>query len=150
MGKLTDLLNLAQQRAAALGLPYAGALTPAEAHDLLRLAPGARLVDVRTRAEWDWVGRVPGAVEIEWNRYPGGARNENFLAELKRQVEPGVPVLFLCRSGGRSDGAARLAAEAGYSSAYNILEGFEGDRDANGQRGKIGGWRHAGLPWQQG
>ena len=150
MGKLTETLTLAQQRGQALGLPYAGALTPQEAFDLLRLAPGARLVDVRTRAEWDWVGRVPGAVEIEWNQYPGGVRNPHFLAELKRQVEPGVPVLFLCRSGARSDGAARLATEAGYGDCYNILEGFEGDKDANGRRNTTGGWRHSGLPWHQG
>ena len=150
MGKLTETLTLAQQRGQALGLPYAGALTPQEAFDLLRLAPGARLVDVRTRAEWDWVGRVPGAVEIEWNQYPGGVRNPHFLAELNRQVEPGVPVLFLCRSGARSDGAARLATEAGYGDCYNILEGFEGDKDANGRRNTTGGWRHSGLPWHQG
>ena len=150
MGKLSELLTLAQQRGHALGLPYAGALTPQEAFDLLRLAPGARLVDVRTRAEWDWVGRVPGAVEIEWNQYPGGVRNPHFLAELKRQVEPGAPVLFLCRSGGRSDGAARLASEAGYGTCYNILEGFEGNKDANGRRNTTGGWRYSGLPWHQG
>ena len=150
MGKLSEILTLAQQRAKAMGLPYEGALTPQEAFDLLRLAPGARLVDVRTRAEWDWVGRVPGAVEIEWNQYPGGVRNPHFLAELNRQVEPGVPVLFLCRSGARSDGAARLATEAGYGDCYNILEGFEGDKDANGRRNTTGGWRHSGLPWHQG
>ena len=150
MGKLTEILTLARQRGQALGLPYGGALTPQEAFDLLRLAPGARLVDVRTRAEWDWVGRVPGAVEIEWNQYPGGVRNPNFLAELKRQVSPEAVVMFLCRSGARSDGAARLATEAGYGNCYNILEGFEGDKDANGRRNTVGGWRHSGLPWHQG
>ena len=77
-------------------------------------------------------------------------RNPHFLAELNRQVEPGVPVLFLCRSGARSDGAARLATEAGYGDCYNILEGFEGDKDANGRRNTTGGWRHSGLPWHQG
>jgi rhodanese-related sulfurtransferase len=150
MGKLTDILSLAQQRAQAMGLPYAGAVLPAEAFDLLRLAPGARLVDVRTRAEWDWVGRIPGAVEVEWNHYPGATRNPSFLAELGRQVEREAMILFICRSGIRSDGAARLATEAGFGSCYNVLEGFEGDKDANGQRGRIGGWRHAGLPWIQG
>ena len=150
MGKLTELLTLAQHRAKALNLPYAGALTPAEAYDLLRLAPGAKLVDVRTRAELDWVGRVPGAVEVEWNAYPGGVRNEHFVAQLKQQVNPESLVLFLCRSGARSDGAARAAMEAGYGSAFNVLEGFEGDKDANGHRNTVGGWRHAGLPWQQG
>ncbi|WP_153147360.1 rhodanese-like domain-containing protein [Dechloromonas sp. H13] len=150
MGKLTEILTLAQQRGKAMGLPYEGALTPPEAFEVLRLAPGAKVVDVRTRAEWDWVGRVPGAVEIEWNQYPGGARNPNFLAELKRQVDPESVVMFLCRSGARSDGAARLATEAGYNDCYNILEGFEGDKDANGRRNTVGGWRHAGLPWHQG
>lgn len=150
MGKLTEIINLACERAKALGLPYKGALTPAEAYDLLRLAPGAKLVDVRTRAEWDWVGRVPNAVEIEWNQYPGGVRNPNFVTELKRQVDPEAMVVFLCRSGVRSIGAATAASEAGYNNCYNVLEGFEGDKDANGHRGNIGGWRKAGLPWIQG
>ena len=150
MGKLSEILSLAQARSQALGRPYPGELTPREAFDVLDLAPGARLVDVRTRAEWDWVGRVPGAVEIEWNQYPGGVRNPDFLAELKRQVDPEALVMFLCRSGVRSVGAAAAATEAGYASCYNILEGFEGDKDANGQRNRIGGWRHAGLPWIQG
>ena len=149
MGRLTEILGLAQQRATAMDLPYEGALTPREAFELLRLAPGAKMVDVRTRAERDWVGRVPGAAEIEWNLYPGGAHNPNFMAELKRQVDPEALVLFLCRSGARSDAAARLATEAGYGDCYNILEGFEGDKDANGQRNRVGGWRFAGLPWQQ-
>ena len=148
MGKLTELLTLAQTRARDHGLPYAGALTPAEACELLQLAPGARLVDVRTRAEWDWVGRIPGAVEIEWNTYPGGQHNPDFLSQLKRQVDPEALVMFICRSGVRSNNAASLASEAGYSASYNVLEGFEGDIDAHGQRGKVGGWRRAGLPWR--
>lgn len=150
MGKLNQILTLAQARSTALGRPYKGELTPQEASDVLRLAPGARLVDVRTRAEWDWVGRVPDAVEIEWNQYPGGVRNPHFLAELKRQVDPESLVMFLCRSGVRSVGAATTATEAGYGDCYNILEGFEGDKDANGHRNNIGGWRRAGLPWHQG
>jgi rhodanese-related sulfurtransferase len=150
MGQLTEILTLAQARGKALERPYQGELTPQEASELLRLAPGARIVDVRTRAEWDWVGRVGGAVEIEWNQYPGGIRNPNFIAELKRQVDPEALVMFLCRSGARSIGAATAATEAGYNSCYNILEGFEGDKDANGHRNTIGGWRKAGLPWIQG
>ena len=150
MGKLTEILSLAQERGKALGRPYMGELTPQEASELLRLAPGARIVDVRTRAEWDWVGRVAGTVEIEWNQYPGGARNPNFVAELKRQVDPEALVMFLCRSGVRSVAAATVATEAGYNACYNILQGFEGDKDANGHRNNIGGWRKAGLPWIQG
>jgi rhodanese-related sulfurtransferase len=150
MGKLTEILSLAQARGQALERPYLGELTPLEASDVLHLAPGAKIVDVRTRAEWDWVGRVAGAVEIEWNQYPGGVRNPNFIAELKRQVDPEALVMFLCRSGVRSIGAATAATEAGYNCCYNILEGFEGDKDANGHRNTIGGWRKAGLPWIQG
>ncbi len=150
MGKLSEIIALAQARGQALERPYQGELTPQEASELLQLAPGARLVDVRTRAELDWVGRIPGAVEIEWNQYPGSVRNPHFLAELKRQVDPESLVMFICRSGIRSIGAATLATEAGYASCFNVLEGFEGDKDANGHRNTIGGWRRAGLPWHQG
>ena len=148
MGKLTDLLNLAQARTRELGFPYAGALTPKEAYEVWQLAPGAKLVDVRTRAEWDWVGRIPGAEEIEWQRYPDNQPNGFFLAQLKHQVDPEALVMFICRSGVRSSKAAALATHAGYTGCYDVLEGFEGDKDANGQRGNIGGWRRAGLPWK--
>ena len=110
MGTLSDLLSLAHERAENLGLPYQGALTPAETWQVMQLAPGAKLVDVRTRAELDWVGRVPGAVEIEWKSYPSMQENPNFLAQLKHQVDPEALVLFLCRSAARSDSAARLAS----------------------------------------
>lgn len=149
MGRLTELLNLGRERAEKLDLPYAGALTPAEAFEVWQLAPAARLVDVRTRAELDWVGRVPDAVEIEWLSYPGSKLNPGFLAQLKREVDPEALVLFLCRSGARSDKAARVATEAGYLDCINVLEGFEGDKDANQHRNRVGGWRHAGLPWVQ-
>lgn len=150
MGKLNEILGLARERAERLGLPYAGALTPSEAWEVLQHAPGAKLVDVRTRAEWDWVGRVPGAVEIEWLSYPGNTPNAAFAQQLAREVDSEALVMFMCRSGVRSDKATRAAAEAGFTEAYNVLEGFEGDRDANGQRNRVGGWRHAGLPWTQG
>lgn len=149
MPKLGQLLELAHKRAEEMQLPYSGAVTPAEAWEVLQLAPGATLVDVRTRAEWDWVGRVPDAVEIEWNTWPGGQPNPNFVTQLKHQVDPERLVLFLCRSGGRSNSAAAAAAAAGYGNAINILEGFEGDRDAAGHRNTVGGWRRAGLPWIQ-
>jgi len=149
MGKLSDILALAQKRAREFGLPYAGALTPAEAYEVLQLAPGAKLADVRTRAELDFVGRIPGAIEIEWQFYPGYAPNLHFMAEFKRQADHEALVLFICRSGHRSHRAAAAATEAGFPDCYNVLEGFEGDKDAKGQRGKLGGWRAAGLPWQQ-
>jgi len=149
MGKITEILNVAQQRAKDLDLSYAGAVTPHEAYELLRNAPGAKIVDVRTRAEIDWVGKVSGAVEIEWLNYPGMKSNPNFIAALQQQVDKEALVMFLCRSGQRSSGAATAATQAGYGACYNILEGFEGDKDSGNQRGKMNGWRFSGLPWEQ-
>lgn len=148
---ITSILAAAQQRAIDLGLPYSGAVTPAEAGTLLTALPGAKLIDVRTRAEWDYVGRVPGSILVEWNTYPEGLRNPAFLEQLRdAAADVDAPVLFLCRSGQRSDHAARAAKAAGYSLAFNVLEGFEGDKDASGQRGHLNGWRNARLPWTQG
>jgi rhodanese-related sulfurtransferase len=145
-----QLLMRAADRASQLKLPYAGALTPAEAFQLLEADPASTLVDVRTRAEWEWVGRPPGAELIEWNRWPGGTRNADFQHELLAKVpDKTAPVLFLCRSGGRSHHAATLAAQLGFALAFNIVEGFEGDKDAHGHRGTVGGWKVAGLPWVQ-
>lgn len=149
MGRITELLSLAQARARELNLPYEGALTPREAYEVLQLAPAARIVDVRTKAELDWVGRVPGAIEIEWMAYPGNVLNPHFLQTLKHSVMTENLLMFLCRSGQRSSAAAKAATEAGFPDCYNILEGFEGNKDSNGQRNRSGGWRHAGLPWHQ-
>jgi rhodanese-related sulfurtransferase len=149
MGKITEILKTAQQRAKESNLPYEGAVTPQEAYELMRDAPGTKIVDVRTRAEIDWVGKVPGAVEIEWLNYPGMKPNPNFMAALEQQVDKEALVLFLCRSAQRSHFAAAVATQAGYIACYNILEGFEGDKDASNQRGKRNGWRLAGLPWEQ-
>ena len=146
-----DILARAKQRAAALNLPYAGALLPAEAYALTQQVPGSKLVDVRTQAEWDYVGHVPETVLVEWNTYPSGQRNQQFLEQLQSKVRPtDAPVMFLCRSGARSHHAAMLATQAGYPNSYNILEGFEGDKDTSGHRNTMGGWRVAGLPWVQG
>jgi rhodanese-related sulfurtransferase len=116
----------------------------------MKTHPKAILVDVRSRAEWDFVGRVPGAVEIEWKSYPGMATNARFLDELTGRVPQDAITMFLCRSGGRSHETAALAARNGYRDAYNVLQGFEGDRDDAGHRNTLSGWRAAGLPWMQG
>lgn len=150
MDSISDLLSAAEARAKQHGLPYNGALLPAEAAALLKQAPDAKLVDVRTRAEWDYVGRIPGAVQIEWQTYPGGQPNPGFLKELAQQVDPGAQVMFICRSGARSHAAAAAAAQVGYKQTFNVLEGFEGDKDEHGHRNTVGGWRAAGLPWVQG
>ncbi len=146
---ISEIIEAAHARGEQNKLPYHGALLPSEAYELLQNAPGAKLVDVRTRAEWDYVGRVPGAVQIEWQTYPGGQPNPDFLAELQAQVSPEELVMFLCRSGARSHAAAAVAAANGYAQAFNVLEGYEGDKDSNGHRNTIGGWRAAGLPWVQ-
>jgi rhodanese-related sulfurtransferase len=144
------VLARARQRAEQMSLPYAGALLPQEANDLLQSMPEAKLVDVRTRAEWDWVGRIPGSVMIEWNAWPSGERNADFISELQARVpKSSAPLLFICRSGARSHSAAVAATQAGYRDCYNVLEGFEGDKDAQGHRNSVGGWRAAGLPWLQ-
>ena len=149
MDAIDDVLKKARQRAREKGLPYEGALLPAEAHAILQQQTGAKLVDVRSRAELEFVGRVPGSVEIEWKSYPGMLPNARFLEELAQQVPRDAIVMFICRSGGRSHDTAAAATQAGYREAYNVLEGFEGDRDSSGHRNTAGGWRARGLPWQQ-
>ena len=149
MADIEEILKNARERARNLGLPYAGALTPREAFEFWQQNKGAQLVDVRTHAEFYWIGRIPGAVEIEFSLYPGNARNPDFLAQLASMVSKDAQVMFLCRSGGRSHHAAALATQEGYRECYNVLEGFEGDRDASGHRNTLGGWRAAGLPWVQ-
>lgn len=149
MSRLDDILASAKKRASELGLPYEGAVTPEEAEDLLQLDANACLVDVRTAAERDWVGRVPGAIEVEWQRYPGGVPNTSFVADLQRAVSGATPLLFICRSGARSSAAAKAATEAGMAPCFNVLEGFEGDKNAEGHRSQINGWRFRGLPWVQ-
>ena len=109
----------------------------------------AVLVDVRTDAEREWVGFVPGAVVLAWKQWPGMAINPSFESDLKSAVPAGKKVVLLCRSGIRSIAAAKCATAMGLE-AYNILEGFEGDPDDQAQRGHQGGWRLRELPWRQG
>lgn len=127
---------------------YAGDVTPQQAWQWVE-AGQAVLVDVRSDAEREWVGQVPGAVPVAWKQWPGMAMNAEFDAQMRTAVPDGAHAVLLCRSGVRSIAAARRAAELGIT-AYNILEGFEGDVDAAGQRGNTGGWRFHGLPWKQG
>jgi rhodanese-related sulfurtransferase len=147
----TDILSTARQRGQEKQLPYAGAVTPQEAYALLRDNPRVKLVDVRTSAERDWVGRVAVPAEqhaaIEWSVYPGGTPNPQFMDHLRQVAGKEHVLLFLCRSGVRSRHAAKLATEHGYEQCFDILEGFEGDKDAQGHRKNMGGWCKYGLPW---
>jgi rhodanese-related sulfurtransferase len=133
---------------------YAGDITPEEAWRLLSEDSRAVLVDCRTDAEWRFVG-VPDltplgrdVVYIEWNR-TDGSRNDAFVTDLQANIDSGDrPVVFLCRSGNRSIGAAEAATAAGYAPSYNVLDGFEGNLDENRHRGGTG-WKAVGLPWKQ-
>jgi rhodanese-related sulfurtransferase len=114
-------------------------------------------VDVRTRAEWNFVGKpdLSGlgrqAHFVEWQDFPAGTPDPGFVAKAAAALTASkdAPVLFLCRSGGRSRAAAIAMTAAGYSRAYNIAGGFEGDLDRDGHRGSKNGWKAAGLPWIQ-
>ena len=148
MEKLTTILETAKQRALEKHLPYAGALTPKEAQQVLQLTSNAKLVDVRSSAEIDLVGRIPLASHIEWEFYPGWTANPDFLTQLSVQIDKEKLIMFICRSGGRSHHAAVAATQLGYAECYNVLEGFEGEaKPQTKQRGKINGWKVAGLPW---
>lgn len=137
-------------------MSYAGDVTPEQAWAALRDRPDAVLVDVRTRAEWSYVGLPDLAdigkqvVQVEWQGYPDGFVNDLFTSDLEDAgVAPDQPVYFLCRSGVRSVAAAEAATRDGWSEALNVLEGFEGPPDAQRHR-TVSGWKVAGLPWVQG
>ena len=135
---------------------FAGDVSCTEAWQALAATPEAVLVDVRTRAEWAYVG-VPdlaplgrSLVQVEWQRFPGGMRNSDFVAEIRAQgITAEQPVYLLCRSGVRSAAAAEALAQEGYTT-HNVADGFEGQLDGAGHRGCLGGWKAAGLPWVQG
>ena len=126
---------------------YAGDIDPELAWNWVQQGR-AVLVDVRTDAEREWVGFVPGALALAWKQWPGMSINPGFDAGVQQAAAAGLPLLMLCRSGVRSIAAATRATELG-AQAYNVLEGFEGDPNAQGHRGRMGGWRHRGLPWKQ-
>ena len=136
---------------------YAGDLSATEAWALLSRDAAAQFVDVRTTAEWNFVG-VPDLSGIgrkvhclEWQSFPTMAQNPQFVAQARSALggRTDVPVLFLCRTGGRSRAAAVAMAEAGFTRAYNVVGGFEGDPDGKGHRGTVNGWKAEGLPWKQ-
>lgn len=140
---------------------YRSDLSSPEAWETLAADPSAQLIDVRTHAEWTFVGlpdlaavgRTP--LLVEWQRYPDMSFNHRFVDELAALLAaagagPETPLLFLCRSGARSAAAARLFTQEGHSACCNIADGFEGPPDAEGRRGRVAGWKASGLPWRQG
>ena len=136
---------------------YAGDVTPEEAWEILKKDKSAVLIDCRTDAEWSYVGQTDLSglrkeqLRIAWKKFPSMEINATFAEEITAACpDKETKVLMMCRSGVRSIDAAIAATEAGYVRAYNILEGFEGEKDALGHRGNTGGWKHRGLPWKQG
>jgi len=137
-------------------MSYAGDVDSTDAYVTLQAENDAVLVDVRTRAEWSYVG-LPDLSQIgrrviflEWQRFPDASVNEDFVEQLREAgVAEGAPVYFLCRSGARSAAAAKAVTAAGLGPAYNVADGFEGPLGDDGHR-DVAGWKAAGLPWRQG
>lgn len=139
---------------------YAGDIDVREAWAMLEADPKAELIDVRTVAEWNFVG-LPDVASlsrevrtIEWQNFPSRGPDPEFAGKLGAALRQSgatvdTPLLFLCRSGARSRSAAIAMTQAGYSKAFNVAGGFEGDPDGKGHRGNINGWKAAGLPWRQ-
>ncbi len=136
---------------------YAGEVSSKEAWEALSRDPEAVLVDVRTDAEWAYVG-LPDLSTLEkspllvpWQSFPNMQINPNFAAEIvAKGVRPEQTVYFICRSGQRSRHAAMALCAAGYGQCFNVSDGFEGEHDAERHRGSTEGWKVAGLPWTQG
>jgi rhodanese-related sulfurtransferase len=139
---------------------YAGDVNPEQAWEMLGRNPKAQLVDVRTMAEWAFVGTpdLSGlgreVHRVQWQMFPDMSRNEDFVRVVAERVQEAgadieTPILFLCRSGGRSRAAAVAMTAVGYQCALNIGGGFEGDVDQAGHRGTVNGWKAAKLPWRQ-
>jgi rhodanese-related sulfurtransferase len=143
-----EILELSIRDAHFAGLPYAGSIAPADAWTLVQ-AGRAVLVDVRTGEERKFVGYVPGSLHVAWATGTSLTRNPRFLRELEAKVDKDAVVLLLCRSGKRSALAAEAATRIGFTSAFNITEGFEGELDEQHRRGALGGWRVRGLQWVQ-
>jgi len=141
-------LVAARAAAATTGLPYAGGVTPQDAWALFS-AGAAVLVDVRTAEERKFVGYVPGSLHVAWATGTSLTRNPRFVRELEAKTGKDTVVLLLCRSGNRSAQAAEAATKAGLTEVYNVLEGFEGELDAQQRRGSHNGWRFHDLPWVQ-
>ena len=141
-------LEQARANATAENLAYAGSVTPSDAWKLFSEGAVA-LVDVRTAEERKFVGHVPNTLHVPWATGTAMTRNPRFTRELEAKVKKDQAILFLCRSGKRSAEAAIAATKAGFTQAFNVLEGFEGEIDAQQQRGLSDGWRFHKLPWIQ-
>lgn len=154
---MADAKDLASRYGIAPATGYAGDVSPQTAWRMLSELPDATLVDVRTAAEWNFVGfpdlNAVGKtlVEIEWQAFPAMKVDPDFASKLDQRLggHRDAPLLMLCRSGARSAAAAAVMTTAGYANSFNIANGFEGPLDPSGRRGSVAGWKHDGLPWRQ-
>ena len=144
----SPVLQQSRVRAAADGLAYAGDISPRDAYELVS-AGLARLIDVRTPEERKFVGYIAESVSVPWATGTAFTRNPRFLRELEAKAKKNEVLLFICRSGARSIAAAEAATRGQFQHAFNVVEGFEGELDAQRRRGTQGGWRLRGLPWIQ-
>ncbi len=149
---LPESLEQARAKAAESNLAYQGGVTPPVAWDLVQKRH-AVLVDVRSGEERKFVGHVPESLHVPWATGTALTRNPRFVRELEAKLAKHggkeAVALLLCRSGKRSALAAEAAAKAGFAHVFNVLEGFEGEIDAQQHRGGGDGWRFHGLPWAQ-
>jgi rhodanese-related sulfurtransferase len=131
---------------------YKGEVTPKQAYERLKANPNAVLIDVRTAPEWAFVGvpAVERLLRISWQEFPQMQVNQSFVETVEKAGVPkDAEILLICRSGARSAAAAHALTQAGFTNAWNVSEGFEGDRNQEGHRGTVGGWKSHGLPWVQ-
>ena len=143
-----QILATAEVRGRGKAIHYRGLVTPQEAWELTQIQAGV-IIDTRTKAELDWVGRVPGAIHVEWYSYPSRERNQQLVTSIKAQFPRDAWLLLLCRTATRSNLAGEILAQEGFSYAFNILEGFEGGKNSIGQRRCVDGWIKNDLPWEQ-
>ncbi|MDB5975718.1 MAG: hypothetical protein JWR07_2478 [Nevskia sp.] len=145
----SEVFAQARQHASSQGLAYAGGIAPRQAWALVS-SGAATLLDVRSAEERKFVGQVSDSQHVAWATGTSLTRNPRFAREVEAKFkDKNAVLLLLCRSGKRSAAAAEVLAKAGYTNAFNVLEGFEGEIDQQQQRGKADGWRHHGLPWIQ-
>ncbi len=131
---------------------YRGDIPPTEAFSRLKANPQSVLIDVRTQPEWTFVGvpQVERLIRVSWQVYPGMDINSNFVKDIDSANLPkDTEILCICRSGARSASAATALTNAGYTNCWNVAQGFEGDKDADGHRSKTNGWKFTNLPWAQ-
>ena len=127
-------------------------LTPLETWAFLQANHQALFVDVRMEIEYLYVGHPPGVVHVPWYEYPEmQVHPQAFVEQVRREAagDPSRPVVLICRSGKRTVEAGHALEAAGFNEVVNVLHGFEGELDEHFQRGRLNGWRHDGLPWEQ-